>query len=904
MFSPPNTGTDRAVMSGGQVFGVLQSGAGKGDTGQRPLRPGTSHLGYLGGIDRNLNVDEKESPDEDTAGYMHQGVVVPRAAPDTDVATAQLDLSAYDVKQAVQREWSWDRDHGRDRVQGQKHARSGGSTKTPGTGSRPSGPSAVDEVKYDDPVAIGSLFELLPENPPGGVMQLPDHPNRFMRRLAAAPETSVQGPNVTGIDLTEWTNIPDNTTTTSKEHQQRLRLQDDAQWQADQLSCNLDECTSMDPGAPARAAALWAALCVWVPPPLSGDNGTACPVGLVVSSPLVTAADTDAGYETPPPNGSQDPIPREQDDPCGTFRNALRASLAVTTEAVNQAYDREFANRRLRDRIEVESLDPRQTGTVEGMKWFDLTFKLADMFSNERSPDQVQFHDAIFQTCAPHILGDDYLFMRQELMERFGRTEPNMAALIMTPRRWGKTTAVAMALACIMYVCRGVNIIVFSTGQDMSTTLMGKVRGYFMELPGAASRVSLDNVKEFSVTHAGTAPTTSCKKEYAAGRKNTLLARAATVQGNKGITADIFVLEEASRIDMDVLHEVIAPMMKVSNSVLLALSTHLGEDNYYTKLFDSNHPATARLFLRIRVELMCARCKRGGVDPSKCSHLEHLHPAWLLGSNAERVKLLMEGNSKMYAQEVLGVVWSDQTCIFKQAWITAFENRPCVPLPYRHGCFVTTMIDPAGSGSSNTAMCSIVRRPDTGEIVIVGMAEANPQTTTDTVEMIRQYMTSMRENPALRNLDHVMCVESNYGGPLIASMFWEISRAENARLFEYRSFQDISGVVTNNQNKCAAALSSIWDMCKNRIHFHESLVTLCPGEEGIQDVKKEFFAQCGRLHKKFLSSGKWTYSAKTSSGKGQDDIMIAFLFASYYSRTIAQKSLARKAVGMTTADAI
>ena len=171
-----------------------------------------------------------------------------------------------------------------------------------------------------------------------------------------------------------------------------------------------------------------------------------------------------------------------------------------------------------------------------------------------------------------------------------------------------------MALACIMYCARGVNIVVFSTGQDMSTTLMDKVRGYFMELPGAEHRTVRTDVKRFCVTHAGTPPGVSKTKLWMKGHVNRMLARTGSVAGNKGVSFDIAVLEEASRIDKGILHEVIAPMMKVGNSVLIALSTHLGESNYYTKLFESNHPATKRLFLRLRVELMCAMCKRNGTQ--------------------------------------------------------------------------------------------------------------------------------------------------------------------------------------------------------------------------------------------------------------------------------------------------
>ncbi len=63
-----------------------------------------------------------------------------------------------------------------------------------------------------------------------------------------------------------------------------------------------------------------------------------------------------------------------------------------------------------------------------------------------------------------------------------------------------------------------------------------------MQLPHAQRRLLGANVKSFVVSSMG-APSGWSKARLAnAGMCNTLLARAATVQGNKGISADVFVL--------------------------------------------------------------------------------------------------------------------------------------------------------------------------------------------------------------------------------------------------------------------------------------------------------------------------------------------------------------------------
>ena len=237
-----------------------------------------------------------------------------------------------------------------------------------------------------------------------------------------------------------------------------------------------------------------------------------------------------------------------------------------------------------------------------GMELFELAFRLLDMFDQQRTPDQKRFHDAIFQTCAAHIFKDDFLQHREELLDRFDWDEFKMAAMIMTPRRSGKTTAAAMACAVLLYVGRGMELLVFSSGQEMSSTFMQKVKAYFLQLPNAHERILRNDVKRFSVAHIDAPAGLSAEQLFAGKHVNTLLARAATVNGNKGVSADVFFLEEAALIPQSILGEVIAPMLKVSNSALVMLSTRRGPENYFDKLFARDDDASRRLFSRLQMQ--------------------------------------------------------------------------------------------------------------------------------------------------------------------------------------------------------------------------------------------------------------------------------------------------------------
>lgn len=410
----------------------------------------------------------------------------------------------------------------------------------------------------------------------------------------------------------------------------------------------------------------------------------------------------------------------------------------------------------------------------QGMQLFNYGMILLDKFSLVRSLDQRRFHDAIMMTVAPHILKDDYLSGREALFRRFKRTSQNMATLILCPRRWGKSTSVAMALAVLLIVCRGINIVIFSTGADSSSTLLQMTKDFFLQLPKSAERITVNRKHMLSTTPANADKRKSsnlarCRSQMAC---NTIMSRSGNVTGNRGITADCFILEEAAYIPQGILTQIIAPMLKVSNSVLIALSTHQGEENYYSKLFHDKDPEMDRLFIRLHIELICTVCKKLGKSPGECAHVAHLNPSWLLSSNEGRVKKLMGDDEETYAREVLGAFWSNADYIFQPKWISVLQRKPARPVHARQVLFILTMIDPAGGGDSRTAICSVayLRSKD---IVILGVDEANILEGPQQESFLRRYFLQFHpDSDALfKETLHYIVVERNYGGSLMAATF-------------------------------------------------------------------------------------------------------------------------------------
>jgi hypothetical protein len=571
-------------------------------------------------------------------------------------------------------------------------------------------------------------------------------------------------------------------------------------------------------------------------------------------------------------------------------------------------YELDCNHRRMLSQYELLTIrNEDSVDNIEGLGYFDEGMRLLDCFSFVRSADQRRFHDAIMMTMARHILKDDYLMVREQLLRRFNMSAQNMATLILCPRRWGKSTSVAMVLAVLLRVCRGIDIVIFSTGEDSSATLLQMTKDFYLQLPGAEKRITVNRRGMICTLPADVQSMSTLKQANKRSRmnSNTLMSRSGNVTGNRGITADCFILEEAAFIPREILTQIIAPMLKVSNSVLIALSTHNGEENYYSRLFNDTDPVMDRLFIRLRVELVCATCKRLGRNPSQCTHVAHLNPAWLLASNEDRVKKLMGGDKETYAREVLGAFWADNNTVFKKKWLDCLDARVPFSVDGHNVAMIVTMIDPAGGGSSMTAFVTIARTRS-GEIVILGLAEANVIEGPDLERVMFSYMSHFKMDISIQNLPHYLCIERNYGGSLIASTFLTLAQKICPNITEYVDIPEkifhantdssnpverTHGVWTSADVKRNGVITLAWELHDGRVHFAPYVAT----SVNVDDVHENI--ECGRLnrdrlldqlshfHKKFKSNGSWYYTGKDGRG-GRDDLAICLVLVLHHSYVI------------------
>ena len=91
---------------------------------------------------------------------------------------------------------------------------------------------------------------------------------------------------------------------------------------------------------------------------------------------------------------------------------------------------------------------------------------------------------------------------------------------------------------------------------------------------------------------------------------------------------------------MQVVNEVVLPLLSMRDSVLLCISTLLESSNHYSRMFTLKTPTGQPLFETFQVSLICDKCLAGD-HPEKCTHRAAEVPRWISNAKMETIKTLL-----------------------------------------------------------------------------------------------------------------------------------------------------------------------------------------------------------------------------------------------------------------------
>lgn len=137
-----------------------------------------------------------------------------------------------------------------------------------------------------------------------------------------------------------------------------------------------------------------------------------------------------------------------------------------------------------------------------------------------------------------------------------------------TPRRFGKTTSVAMFCAALLYCVPDMWISCFSTGQRASSSLLDLVAKFVCTREDGEGRILKKNQEQLFLKGSNAADV------------RRMFSYPSSVGGLKGVGGKVIILEEASRLDEAVFTEVIVPLFGVKDTVVIGISTPLEANNF------------------------------------------------------------------------------------------------------------------------------------------------------------------------------------------------------------------------------------------------------------------------------------------------------------------------------------
>lgn len=146
----------------------------------------------------------------------------------------------------------------------------------------------------------------------------------------------------------------------------------------------------------------------------------------------------------------------------------------------------------------------------------------------------------------------------------------------------------------------------------------------------------------------------------------------------RGVDADdLVIIDEMAYIDPELFYEVILPLIGVSRTRILGISTPSRDTfNFFHRMTKLCYPGTNDpVFKTHSVELVCKYCKRRKLFNS-CRHELHKLPEWKSASKLEIIKLIYgPERQEMEARENLGMMLADGDCLFEQTWLEELERR-------------------------------------------------------------------------------------------------------------------------------------------------------------------------------------------------------------------------------------
>jgi hypothetical protein len=318
-----------------------------------------------------------------------------------------------------------------------------------------------------------------------------------------------------------------------------------------------------------------------------------------------------------------------------------------------------------------------------------------------------------------------------------------------------------------------------------------------------------------------------------------------------------------------VVRQVVAPILTVANSCLIAIST-LGEKvtNIFTKMIKSESFAVQE------VKLICDPCQALGLKDKACKHNMDFMPEWV-GANSEIISTMVEDDTLTFARESLGVVNDDDGMhCFTKSSIERLMSAPRVGM-YVPQRYLYIVVDPSGGSDIRTDGGSdfvVVAISGPGTI-IAGIDAYDAVRTEDYATRLVTFIKRLRALPMYLNA--VLVLDAESGSGYVAGDVESIVRCNFSDVVCMSDFTERKpGTLTTNAKKLKMMELTRVALDTGEIYFSRDFVTTNPDEKKLlKDLEKQMYGYSRVISPStsVRSRGVMILSGK-DGGKSKDDL--------------------------------
>lgn len=148
------------------------------------------------------------------------------------------------------------------------------------------------------------------------------------------------------------------------------------------------------------------------------------------------------------------------------------------------------------------TINPKRIALTDGLEKFNSAIHALnrlDEMGFRRSKQQIEFHTLFLGSMVQQIFGSDLNKYLNDILEALGLKELNKDVAVCCPRRFGKTTSVALFAAAMVYTQGDIDFVIYSIAMRTSRMLTARIYQMIVGLAGGNHVIITSNQEVLTV---------------------------------------------------------------------------------------------------------------------------------------------------------------------------------------------------------------------------------------------------------------------------------------------------------------------------------------------------------------------------------------------------------------------